>query len=103
MLLLNILDLGNLLSIVSTSLIGILIWNAKKLIKTVDDLREQQIKLSEITMLSKHEIDNINVKLVGMVSNIDNLTSKKHELEKDIINIKKDMEIIILKIDLKSN
>lgn len=54
-------------------------------------------------MLSKHEIDNINVKLVGMVSNIDNLTSKKHELEKDIINIKKDMEIIILKIDLKSN
>lgn len=103
MLLLDILDLGNLLSIVSTSLIGILIWNAKKLIKTVDDLREQQIKLSEITMLSKHEIDNINVKLVGMVSNIDNLTSKKHELEKDIINIKKDMEIIILKIDLKSN
>lgn len=103
MLLLDILDLGNLLSIVSTSLIGILIWNAKKLIKTVDDLKEQQIKLSEITMLSKHEIDNINVKLVGMVSNIDNLTSKKHELEKDIINIKKDMEIIILKIDLKSN
>lgn len=103
MLLLDILDLGNLLSIVSTSLIGILIWNAKKLIKTVDDLREQQIKLSEITMLSKHEIDNINVKLVGMVSNIYNLTSKKHELEKDIINIKKDMEIIILKIDLKSN
>lgn len=103
MLLLNILDLANLLSIVSTSLIGILIWNAKKLIKTVDDLREQQIKMSEITMLSKHEIENINHKLVGMVNNIDNLTSKKHELEKDIINIKKDMEIIILKIDLKSN
>jgi len=103
MLLLNILDLANLLSIVSSFLIGILIWNAKKLIKTVDDLKEQQTKLSEITMLSKHEIDSINTKLIGMTNNIDSLTFKKHELEKDIINIKKDMEIIILKIDLKTN